>query len=163
MSQNTDGNEDIATLDVEGRSVRVSLRTRHDEIEFIGQLWFGEDDGSSRAVVDHASLPGPTIDDVVALARRLTLAELRQRYDRAMRERRRFNPLRRVTQDLLAKVRRLNQVAIALQAGLVESGDGADQLADTEAQLHALVDRLRDAAGIQGESDDDRRVGEGRH
>src|SRR3954471_13101101 len=101
MSEKLDVNEAIDTLDVDGRRVRVWLRIIHDGIEFVGQLWFGEDDASARGVVDRAVLPGPTIDDVIALARRLSASELSQRYERAVRERRRYNPLRRVTQDLL--------------------------------------------------------------
>jgi len=74
-----------------------------------------------------------------------------------LRERRKYDPLRRVTQDMLARVRRLNQVAIALQAGLMDQADGADQLAETEAELHALVADLCDAAGVQNDASEDER------
>jgi len=99
--------------------------------------------------VDHAALPGRTTHEVVDRARRFTTPELQQRYERATRERRRYDALRRVTLDMLAKVRRLNQVAISLQAGLVDEMAGADQLAETEAELHEMVAHLRDAAGVQ--------------
>jgi hypothetical protein len=141
----------IAELDVDGRAIGVWLRLQHDGIEYVGQLWFGDDPAITRGLLDRGMLPGCTTDDVMALARRLTMDELRQRYDRAFRERRRYDPLRRITQDMLATVRRLNQVAIALHAGLVDSADGADQVTAAEAQLHALVDSLRDVAGIEDE------------
>ena len=147
---------EIGVLHVDGKPVRVRLRIQHDGIEYVGQLWFGGDAGA-RDVVDRAVLPGRAKEDVVALARRLTPTELEQRYERALRERRKYDPLRRVTQNMLAKVRRLNQVAIALQAGLMDQADGADRLAETEAELHALVADLCDAAGVQNDSSEDER------
>lgn len=141
----------IGTLNVDGKPIRVWLRVHHDGIEYIGRLWFGDDPGATRGVMDHGVIPGNTRENVRASACRLTPEELQQRYDRAMRERRKYDPLRRLTQDMLSKVRRLNQVAIALQAGLIQPTDGADQLAETEAQLHELVARLRDVAGVQDE------------
>ena len=145
------GAPEIDVLHVDGRTVRVWLRIEHDGIEFVGHLWFGGD--GTRAVVDRGVLPGRTSDEVTALARRLTTSELEQRYERAVRERRRYDPLRRVTQDMLAKVRRLNRVAIALQAGLLDPAAGADQLAGAESELHALVANLREAAGVQDDGD----------
>src|SRR3954468_14526838 len=119
----------IGTLDVDGKQIRVWLRVHHDGIEFIGRLWFGDDPGATRGVMDHGVIPGSSRENVRASACRLTPDELRPRYERAMRERRKYDPLRRLTQDMLSQVRRLNQVAIALQAGLIEPTDGADQLA----------------------------------
>jgi hypothetical protein len=147
---------ELGVLHVDGKPVRVWLRIQHDGIEFVGHLWFGGDPGL-RDVVDRAALPGRAKEDVVALARRLTPAELEQRYERALRERRKYDPLRRVTQDMLARVRRLNQVAIALQAGLMDQAAGADQLAETEAELHALVADLCDAAGVQNDASEHER------
>jgi len=149
--EKADAGPKIGTLDVDGKPIRVWLRVHHDGIEYIGRLWFGDDPGATRGVMDHGVIPGNTRENVRASACRLTSDELRQRYERAMRERRKYDPLRRLTQDMLAKVRRLNQVAIALQAGLIEPADGADQLAETESQLHELVARLRDVAGVQDE------------
>jgi len=140
---------EVGVLAVDGREVRVRLRIAHDGVEYVGHLWFHSDSGPRSGVVDHAALPGRTTHEVVDRARRFTTPELQQRYERATRERRRYDALRRVTLDMLAKVRRLNQVAISLQAGLVDEMAGADQLAETEAELHEMVAHLRDAAGVQ--------------
>ena len=143
---------EIDVLQVGGDDVRVWLEIEHDGIEFVGHLWFGGKAVGGRGAVDRAVLPGNSHDEVIARAKRLTKPELLKRFERAMRERRRYDPLRRATQDMLAKVRRLNQVAIALQAGLLDSNDGADQLAAAEAQLHDIVGRLREAAGVEEEA-----------
>ena len=142
---------EVGVLDVDGKHVQVSLRIAHDGVEYIGHLWF-TGDSVPRGAVDHAALPGRTTQEVVERTRRLTGPELEKRFKRALRERRRYDSLRRVTLDMLGKVRRLNQVAIALQAGLVDEVAGADQLTETEAELHEMVALLRETAGVEDES-----------
>ena len=81
--------------------------------------------------------------------RRLTPADLLKRYRRAQAEKRRFHVLRRVTDDILAKIRYLNQVGISMRAGLLDVEGAAQELQLTERQLHELIDRLRPAAGVE--------------
>ena len=81
---------------------------------------------------------------------------------RETRETRRFHALRRVTTDVLAKIRRLNRLAIAMRAGLMDTEEAAREIAAAEADLHDLVDRLRDVAGVEDEApvdgDDERQA-----
>lgn len=86
---------------------------------------------------------------MVALAQRLTPSELTLRYRRAVAERRRYHELRRVTEDVLSKIRYLNQVAISMRVGLLDEEGAAQELEVTEKQLHDLVERLRFAAGVE--------------
>ena len=70
---------------------------------------------------------------------------------RAVAERRRFFELRHATDDVLQKIRYLNQVSISMRAGLLDEEGAAQEVEITEKQLHELVDRLRIAAGVEGE------------
>ncbi|MBK5189008.1 MAG: hypothetical protein JJD97_12255 [Gemmatimonadaceae bacterium] len=62
---------------------------------------------------------------------------------------RRYLSLRAVTDDILRKVRYLNQVAVSMRAGLIGLDGAAQEIDFTEHQLHELVARLRDAAGVE--------------
>lgn len=140
---------DVRTIDVDGRSIHVTVRSAFDGIEYVGRLWFAEELAGAADVADHGALPGRSHDDVASLAHALTPAELQRRYQRALSERRRYRPLRRATEDILSKIRHLNQVAMSLQAGLIDGGSAAHEIAATEAQLHGLVERLRELAGLE--------------
>jgi hypothetical protein len=87
---------------------------------------------------------------VLALAQRLTPPELALRYRRALAERRRFFELRRATEDVLQKIRYLNQVSISMRAGLLDKEGAAQELDLTEKQLYELIERLKGSAGVEG-------------
>ena len=140
----------VATIEVDGRRYNVSLRIEHDGIEFVGRLWFAdeawaEDDG----IVDQGVLPGRTADAVVATAQTLAERELVQRYRRALAQRRRFHALRRMTVEVLENIRHLNALATSMRAGLVDLDEAAAEIEHTEDRLHDLIDRLRNAAGVE--------------
>jgi len=141
----------IATIDHDGRRLDVSCRIAFDGIEYVGRLWFGETPNDDTSLPDRGALPGRSRDEVIALAQRLTPPELALRYRRAVAERRRFYDLRRVTEEVLSKVRYLNQVAISMRAKLLDEAGAAQEIEITETQLHELVERLRDSAGVEGE------------
>jgi hypothetical protein len=83
------------------------------------------------------------------MAQRLTTDELVRRHRRAVAEKRKFHGLRRATDEVLAKIRYLNQVAISMRAGLLDVDGAAQEIDLTEKQLHALIDRLAAHAGIE--------------
>lgn len=139
----------IATLDDEGRTLDISCRVAFDGIEYVGRLWFAVADDADTAIADRGALPGRSRDEVIALARRLTPAELALRYRRAIAERRRYLELRRVTDEVLTRIRYLNQVSVSMRAGLLDREGAAQELDLTERQLHDLVQALRHAAGVE--------------
>jgi hypothetical protein len=47
------------------------------------------------------------------------------------------------------KIRYLNQISVSTREGWID-GDGAKEIELTERQLHELIDRLRDFAGVEG-------------
>jgi hypothetical protein len=50
---------------------------------------------------------------------------------------------------MLGKIRYLNQVSVAMRAGLLDEDGAAQEVEVTERQLHDLVTRLRFAAGVE--------------
>lgn len=142
---------EITTFQHDGKPMHVSCRIVFDGIEYVGRLWFTPEGGDANP--DRASLPGRTTEEVLALAHRLTQGELRSRYRRALAERRRYRSLRRATEELLSKIRYLNQVVISVRAGLLDAEGAASELDLTERQLHECVDRLRDAAGREDDAE----------
>ncbi len=139
----------IATISVGGQRFSVSVLISYDGIEYLGRLWFAEDDWDDAGIPDRGVLPGRSKDEVIASARRLTGDELAARYKRAMANKRRFLALRSVTDEFLRKVRYLNQVAISMRAGLIDIESAAQEIDVTEHQLHELIERFPDAAGVE--------------
>jgi len=140
----------IATLEYDGRRFNVTCKVVFDGIEYVGHLWFADEAWDDSGVPDRGSLPGRTREETLTLARRLTPQELMLRYRRALAEKRRFTGLRKATEDILEKIRYLNQVAISMRAGLLDSDGAAAEIELTERQLHEIVEKLKVFAGIEG-------------
>ena len=140
----------IATLEYDGRRFNVTCKVVFDGIEYVGHLWFADEAWDDNGVPDRGTLPGRTRDETLTLARRLTPQELMLRYRRALAEKRRFTGLRKATEDILEKIRYLNQVAISMRAGLLDSEGAAAEIELTERQLHDIVEKLKVFAGIEG-------------
>lgn len=142
----------IATITEDGRTLRVSCRVAFDGVEYVGRLCFADQEIEDSELTDRGAIPGRTRDEVLALAQRLTPAELALRFRRAVTERRRYLDLRRLTEEVLSRIRYLNQVSIAMRARLLDQEGAAHELDVTEKQLHDLVTRLRVAAGVEHEA-----------
>ena len=139
----------IATIEVDGRRYNVSCRVGFDGVEYVGRLWFSDESWDDLGLPDRGALPGHNKEEVLAQARRLTSEELVKRHRRALAEKRRFHGLRKATDEILAKIRYLNQVAISMRAGLLDVEGAAQEIDLTEKQLHALIDRLSSFAGVE--------------
>lgn len=139
----------VTTIDYQGRRYSVSCRIAFDGIEYVGRLWFADDAWDDTGIPDRGALPGRDREEVMALAKRLSPAELVLRYRRALAEKRRFIGLRKVTEEILSKIRYLNQVAISMRAGLLDMDGAAQEIDLTEKQLHELIDRLKGYAGVE--------------
>ena len=140
----------ISAIDYQGRRYNVSCRIAFDGIEYVGRLWFADDAWEDSGIPDRGALPGRSRDEVMTLAKRLSPQELTLRYRRALAEKRRFMGLRKCTEEILSKIRYLNQVAISMRAGLLDVDGAAQEIDLTEKQLHELIDRLRSYAGVEG-------------
>lgn len=139
----------VSTIEHHGQRYTVSCRISFDGIEYLGRLWFATEGTGESGLPDRAPIPGRTRDEVLAFARRLSPQDLSLRHRRAMAEKRRFLKLRRATEDILTKIRYLNQVAVSVREGWIDE-EGARQEVDlTEHQLHEAVDRLRHLAGVE--------------
>jgi hypothetical protein len=140
---------DITTIRANERRLNVSLIVSYDGIEHVGRLWFAEEEWEDQGIPDRGVISGRSSDEVIASARALTEPELLARHQRATVNKRRFLSLRAVTDEILQKVRYLNQVAVSMRAGLVDREGAATEIDFTEHQLHELVAQLRDAAGVE--------------
>ena len=141
----------IATFTAADKRINASARVIFDGIEYVGRLWFADESLSNPPLPDRAAFPGRTREEAIDLARRLTPQELEKRYRRALAEKRRFHGLRRATDEILSKIRYLNQVAISMRAGLLDLEGAAQELELTERQLHECINKLRDQAGVESE------------
>lgn len=137
----------IASVEIDGQSMDVSVSVDDDGIEHVGRLWFEHLDGSGTVVTDRGALPGRTEEAAIARARALTHDDLVNRYRRGLSERRRYRPLRRVTGDIIDGIRKLNRLAGSMRAGDLAPNEAAAHMAAVEEELHELVARLRDVAG----------------
>jgi hypothetical protein len=139
----------IGTLEHQGQRYTVTCRVAFDGIEYVGRLWFAEEEGGDGALPDRAAIPGRTRDDVLEQARNLTLSELELRHRRALAEKRRFMRLRRLTDEILTKVRYLNQLSVSMREGWIDQDGASQEIELTEQQLHECIDRLRENAGVE--------------
>jgi hypothetical protein len=142
----------IATIEHDGRQLDVTCRIAFDGVEYVGRLWFADVRLPDSGLMDRGGLPGRNREEVVALAQRLTPPELALRYRRALAERRRFFDLRRVTDEILTRIRYMNQISISMRAGLLDREGASQEIELTEKQLHEQVDLLRGAAGIESKA-----------
>jgi hypothetical protein len=139
----------VAALTIDGKEIDVTLRVAHDGIEYVGRLWFTETAWDDAGIPDRAAFCGRTPEDSLVLAQRLTPDDLTHRYRRAVAEKRRFHALRKVTDEMLVKIRYMNQLSISIRAGLLDLEGAAQEIDAAERQLHEIVDRLRHAAGVE--------------
>lgn len=65
-------------------------------------------------------------------------------------QQRQYIRLRQVTNEMLAKIRYLNQIAVTQQRGLLDEDAAAQEFEVTERELHEYVGQLRASAGIVG-------------
>jgi hypothetical protein len=139
----------VSTVEIDGKSLSVTVAVGFDQIEHVGHLWFRESDWDDDAgVTDHGALPGRSPDEVLQVARTLSLQDLTLRYRRALAQRRRFHGLRRLTVEVLEQIKYLNRVATSMRAGLLDMDEAASEIAKTERRLHEMVGQLRIFAGV---------------
>jgi len=150
MANHTDAPQPhIATIDLDGKRFNVSVRIAFDGIEYVGRLWFIEEGWDDAGLPDRGAIPGDTREEGMIPVMNWGSEDLKQRYLRALAEKRRFLGLRKVTEEILAKIRYLNQVALSMRAGLLDMEGAAQEIDLTEKQLHDLIGRLKEVAGVE--------------
>jgi hypothetical protein len=140
----------ISSVETDGHYYAVFCRVAFDGIEFVGRLWFAEPGCPAAGHPDRAVIAGRTRADVLARASELNADELGQRQRRVFAERRQYFPLRCATDEILAKVRYLNGVALSLQSGILDEAAARHEFEVTEGELHDCVDQFRQWAGVAG-------------
>ena len=140
----------IRTIEHQGRRYAVTCRIGFDGVEYVGRLWFGPEDGSEPPMPDRSAVPGRTRDEVLTFAQRFTPQELMVRHRRALAEKRRYLSLRRATDEIIAKVRYMNQLALSMKAGVIDPEGANQEMLLTEQQIIDVVMKLKDYAGVEG-------------
>jgi hypothetical protein len=134
----------------DGRTYDVAVRVFFDGVEYLGRLWFIERGaGELAGLPDRGLMPGRTLEEALDFARRFRPDELVHRLQRALSEKRRFHELRSTTDEVLGKIRYLNQLAVAMRAGVLDVEGAAQEIDLTEQQLHSLVKQMREVAGVE--------------
>ena len=152
MSQDSGATEhSIGKITVGGKEYSVSLRVGYDGVEHIGRLQFAEATNPDVIYQDHGAVPGTTAAEATWKAKELTDKDLEHRLHRAMSERRRFGKLRTATNDMIDKIRELNEIVINLEKGGSERDVGNKEIEAIQADLLKIVRSFRQHAGVEDE------------
>jgi hypothetical protein len=152
MSQDSSATEhSIGKITVGGKEYTVSLRVGYDGVEHIGRLQFAEAADPDVIYQDHGAIPGTTVAEATWKAKELSDKDLEHRLHRAMSERRRFGKLRTATNDMIEKIRELNEVVINLQSGGRDRDEGNKEIEKIQGDLLKIVASFRQHAGVEDE------------
>lgn len=138
----------VTTMEIDGRPYEVTVSIAPGDAEFVGHLWFRDDDWDDDGIRDQEAILGRDAEEVLRHARRLGPSALTSRFHHAQTEHRRIHGLRRVTEAVLAGTRHLHQVATSMRAGLLDVHEAAAELDATEQAIHARIDELRKYAVV---------------
>jgi hypothetical protein len=138
----------VTSVDIENRRYDVTVGVEFDGVEYVGHLWFCDEEWDDEGIRDHGGLPGKSAGEIREHAKSLSPEELRLRFQRAQAEKRRFHGLRRITEEVLASIRYLNTVATSMRAGLLDVEEAAAEIDSTERRLHDMIGQLRHFAGV---------------
>ena len=136
----------LGTLKVDGSVHNVSVRTSYDGVEYLGQLWFADSVRDIEGIPDYGVVPGRTAEDVLVAAKRLNADDLARRFHRAHAEKRRYIRLRRSVEEILAKVKYMNRVAISMRGGMLDADAAEQELDLVTDQIQDIVSRLKEVA-----------------
>ncbi len=141
----------IGYLNAEGFQWRVMLRLRlEDEPWWRGRLWFSERGGTE--VWDKEEIVNSSAEALLRQAHAFPHEELLRRLKESFDERRRYFALRALLDDLLAKGRQFNRIAVRVASGEMDRTRAAHELDRIQQDMHTVVDGLRDVAGKEGRS-----------
>ena len=136
----------LGTLKVDGTVHNVSVRISYDGVEYLGRLWFADSVRDIEGIPDYGVVPGRTAEDVLVAAKRLNADDLARRFHRAHAEKRRYIRLRRSVEEILAKVKYMNRVAISMRGGMLDADAAEQELDLVTDQIQDIVSRLKEVA-----------------
>lgn len=150
MSEFGVAQQHLTKIEADGKSYNVTIRTAYDGVEHVGRLFFSEVGTPGPGIPDHSAIPGRTVEESVAMAQRFTRDDLTRRLHRAHADKRRYTQLRRAVDEIVAKVKYMNRVAVSMRGGMIDTEGAGQELDLIEKQLIELVRRLKSMAGVEG-------------
>jgi hypothetical protein len=140
----------LTTMEADGKRYNVIVRTAYDGVEHVGRLYFVEVGTPGPGIPDHSAIPGRSVEESLAMAQRFTPDDLKRRLHRAHADKRRYVQLRRAVDEIVAKVKYMNRVAVSMRGGMIDTEGASQELDLIEKQLIDLVRRLKTMAGVEG-------------
>ncbi len=140
---------ELPAVQVDAQWYDTSLQIWHDGTKYAGRLWFMGAGTGEGGMPGRRLFYGLTRDEVVERVRELSNEELRGQFRHAMTDRRRYMPLRMATDEILHQIRQLNHIAVQWRLGSAPAEQAEQEMDAIEARLHAIVDRLREVAGVE--------------
>jgi hypothetical protein len=138
----------VTSVEIDDRRYDVAMGVEFDGVEYVGHLWFCDEEWDDEGVRDQGAFPGRTLEEVRAHAMELSEEDLILRFRRAQADKRRYLGLRKITDEVLSSIRYLNKVATSMRAGLLDVEEAAAEIDSTERRLHEMIGRLRHFAGV---------------
>ena len=142
---------DFPAMNIDGLWYDVSVQLWHDGTKYAGRVWFSGAGTGEGGMPGRRLFYGATREEVLDRVRELSEPELRGQFRHAMEDRRRYHPLRAMTDEILHNIRLLNQVAVEWRTGLVDVDPSEREMHRIEDRLHELVSGLRGVAGVEGD------------
>ena len=136
----------LGTLRIDGGVHNVTLRVSYDGVEYLGRLWFADSVRDVEGIPDYGVIPGRTTEEVLGAARQLNAEDLARRFHRAHAEKRRHIRLRRSVEEILAKVKYMNRVAISMRGGMLDEDAAKQEMELVTDQIQDIVSRLKEIA-----------------
>ncbi|HEU4564373.1 MAG TPA: hypothetical protein VFS05_06990 [Gemmatimonadaceae bacterium] len=142
---------DVPAMNIDGLWYDVSVQLWHDGTKYAGRVWFSGAGTGEGGMPGRRLFYGATRDEVLERVRELTEQDMRGQFRSAMVDRRRYLPLRALTDEILHNIRLLNRVAVEWRTGMAAPEPAEAEMRHIEERLHELVNGLRAVAGVEGE------------
>jgi hypothetical protein len=142
---------EFPAMNIDGQWYDVSVQIWHDGTKYAGRVWFAGAGTGEGGMPGRRLFYGATRDEALQRVRELSPGELRGQLRHALEDRRRYLPLRGVTDEILHNIRLLNQIAVEWRAGAADPEPAEGEMRRIEERLHELVGGLRSVAGVEGD------------
>ena len=140
---------DLPAMQIDNQWYQVWVQIWHDGTKFAGRLWFTGPGTGDGAMPGRRLFYGTTREELLGRVEELGDEQMRGQFRHAMVDRRRYLPLRAVTEEILHNIRMINQVAVEWRSGNTPAEHAEREMDHIEERLRELVASLRTVAGVE--------------